>query len=300
MTTFTCPSCGKTIGAEVPAGSSVTCPLCNQVVTVPGDVPVAGLVQGAPPTWPGGVAPPVRQGMAITSMVLGILALVTGCFPIFGLVGLILGIVALRRTNCGPAEYGGKGYAIAGICTSLVSVVWVFGIAMMVAILLPSLSKARDLAKRSVCAANLGGTGKALAIYANQYGGQYPPDIDTLVRSGLAQPGQFVCPSSVEDFSASTTVTYNAGQPITPQLHEMLHRCYVYIPGQSEGGDPRDIVMYEKKECHQGEGGNVLFLDGHTAWIEPYSKVEEMAAETKARIAARGAGKGAAIVSPTD
>ncbi len=47
-------------------------------------------------------------------------------------------------------------------------------IALLISILLPSLSKARELAKRSVCAANLGGSGKAIAMYANQARGSFP------------------------------------------------------------------------------------------------------------------------------
>ena len=186
MITFTCPSCGKTIGAEVPPGSAVTCPLCNQVVTVPGDVPMA-----APPTQaPWSPAPPrqLRQGLAITSMVLGILSIFTGCFPILGLTGVILSIIALTKAARRPLEYGGKGFAIAGLCTSLASFVFMF---MFMAILLPSLSKARDLAKRSVCTANLTSLGNAFRGYANQYQGQYPPEVDALVVSGLVGPGQF-------------------------------------------------------------------------------------------------------------
>jgi prepilin-type N-terminal cleavage/methylation domain-containing protein len=47
-------------------------------------------------------------------------------------------------------------------------------IALLISILLPSLSKARELAKRSVCAANLSGQGKALAMYANTARGAFP------------------------------------------------------------------------------------------------------------------------------
>jgi type II secretory pathway pseudopilin PulG len=47
-------------------------------------------------------------------------------------------------------------------------------IALLISILLPSLSKARELAKRSVCAANLSGQGKAIAMYANSYRGLFP------------------------------------------------------------------------------------------------------------------------------
>jgi prepilin-type N-terminal cleavage/methylation domain-containing protein len=47
-------------------------------------------------------------------------------------------------------------------------------IALLISILLPSLSKARELAKRSVCAANLGGMGKAVAMYGAQAKGSFP------------------------------------------------------------------------------------------------------------------------------
>jgi prepilin-type N-terminal cleavage/methylation domain-containing protein len=47
-------------------------------------------------------------------------------------------------------------------------------IALLISILLPSLSKARELAKRSVCAANLSGQGKAIAMYANAARGSFP------------------------------------------------------------------------------------------------------------------------------
>lgn len=67
------------------------------------------------PPGPGGYypppVPPEKKGMAIASMVLGIIALcLSCCYFISGpcaIIGLILGIIGVRR--------GGKGMAIAGI-----------------------------------------------------------------------------------------------------------------------------------------------------------------------------------------
>ncbi|MDO4897933.1 MAG: DUF4190 domain-containing protein [Rothia sp. (in: high G+C Gram-positive bacteria)] len=63
------------------------------------------------------------KGLAIASLVLGILAVLSGWLIIgglFGLVGLILGIVALVSANKGTT--GGKGMAIAGIITSVLGI----------------------------------------------------------------------------------------------------------------------------------------------------------------------------------
>ncbi len=76
-------------------------------------------------------------------------------------------------------------------------------IALLISILLPSLSKARELAKRSVCAANLSGNGKSIAIYANQYRGSYPLATKTRGRTTPITAGQ----APVPDVSSNGGVT---------------------------------------------------------------------------------------------
>jgi hypothetical protein len=44
---------------------------------------------------------------------------------------------------------------------------WLIALAILIAILLPSLARARELAKRAVCSANLRGIGQAMHIYSN-------------------------------------------------------------------------------------------------------------------------------------
>lgn len=58
---------------------------------------------------------------------------------------------------------------------SLFDYLWILIIlALLISILLPSLSRARELAKRTVCASNLRGVGTSIVIYANDYRGDVP------------------------------------------------------------------------------------------------------------------------------
>ncbi len=63
------------------------------------------------------------QGFAITSMVLGILALFTACFGIvFGIVAVIFAVVANNGMNKSK-NYEGKGMATAGMVTGILGAV---------------------------------------------------------------------------------------------------------------------------------------------------------------------------------
>lgn len=81
---------------------------------------------GGYPGYPGypGYGPPLQElpkGLAIAALVLGILALVTFWTAVggivLGIVGVILGGVAIRKAGRGQA--GGRGMAIAGLVLSV-------------------------------------------------------------------------------------------------------------------------------------------------------------------------------------
>jgi hypothetical protein len=130
---------------------------------------------GDPLSYDSPNARPRSSGMAIASLVLGILSVPLMCA--FGLgvltaiVGIVLGILAIAAINRNPMKVGGKGLASAGMAASAGSFLL---IPLMIAMLLPSLGKARELSNRSVCAANLRGISQSMNIYAADNNDAYP------------------------------------------------------------------------------------------------------------------------------
>ena len=71
--------------------------------------------------------PPLKQGLAIASMIVGIVGIVGNAFCFIGTIaapaGLVLGIVSMVKIRRYPEEYSGKGFAIAGLVTSSIGIV---------------------------------------------------------------------------------------------------------------------------------------------------------------------------------
>jgi competence protein ComGC len=158
---------------------------------------------------------PKTSGMARTAMILGIVGLLTAILGIgilLGIVALILGIVSLTTIAKNP-QLTGKGFATTGIVTGGLCIL-VAPVLLLIAILVPSLGKARELSNRSVCAANLRGIAQSVNIYAADNNDAYP----IIARPGgygLAAAGSGV-PQSNSDATLSSI--YNApSSPSIPQ-----------------------------------------------------------------------------------
>ncbi len=76
------------------------------------------------------------QGFAVTSMVLGIVALFTACFGIvFGIVAIIFALIATNRMKTSK-NYDGKGMATAGLVMGILgSVGWTLFYAILFMVL---------------------------------------------------------------------------------------------------------------------------------------------------------------------
>lgn len=130
----------------------------------------------------------LNNGMAVTSMVLGIIGL-----PTFGLLGvgaitaITLSIIAISNAKRSPHEYGGKGMAITGLITSLVSLM-IIPFAIVMAIAVPNLLASRRAANEGSSIATLKSIHSAEATYQATRGNGAFGTLDQLVADGLINP----------------------------------------------------------------------------------------------------------------
>lgn len=98
------------------------------------------------------------------SATLGVLALVFGIVALIPFVGSALAIPAIVMGVITLAtDRAGKRMAAAGIVLAVLGVVITVG--AMVALVLPSVARARQMARQTACMANLRGIGSAMALY---------------------------------------------------------------------------------------------------------------------------------------
>ena len=215
------------------------------------------------------VPPPIRQlqpqtvcrGLAIAAFVLGVCGFIPVIGILLGLIAIVLGIVALAKGTTS------RGFAVAGIVVPIGALLLVQG--LVVAIMVPSVSKARELAKEAACSSNLNGIGKALALYDyDQH--QYPPDFGPLVDKRLMPPNMLLCPGlrweTRNDQSAPIKVDYFYLMPTQTTPEEALVVC------DFRGSHP--------------DGRNVLMMDGSVRLVDEIEFQELLARPENAAFAA--------------
>lgn len=84
--------------------------------------------------------PKKRTGLAVASLIVGLLSMPTfGLLLVGALAAFIMGVVALTRAGRQPDVYGGRGLAIGGIITSVLSIPIAAVLAIIAAIAIPNI-----------------------------------------------------------------------------------------------------------------------------------------------------------------
>ena len=179
-------------------------------------------------------------------------------------------------------------------------------IAILAAMLLPALSKARERARAAVCMSNLKQIGLATFMYASDYEGWLPP-----YRIGW--PGQrwyflladylggetiyggtwwkkqlkvFLCPSERQhwytDYNINGNLAYYSTSYPWRKIDRVKNPSLALLHTDAAYAGYRLLVLDEESErdnhkewCWEGRhnnGANVCFVDGHVKWFEHLKK----------------------------
>jgi prepilin-type processing-associated H-X9-DG protein len=118
------------------------------------------------------------------------------------------------------------------------------GAGMAAAILMPALSRTKQIAQRVVSGTNLKAIGTASIIYANDFDGKFPSTFDDLVKEADLSPKSFENPRSPKGFTGPG---------------------YFLVAGLTENSPADTVLAYENPAFVQDDQVNVLYTDGHVA-----------------------------------
>jgi prepilin-type processing-associated H-X9-DG protein len=178
-----------------------------------------------------------------------------------------------------PPRSSGKKILLIVLAVVLVGGLLACGLLM--SILVPSLNRAREQANRVKCATNLRMIGQGIQMYANENRGQYPDTFEKILSTQDLTSDVFVCTSTTDTAAPGPNPQAQAAN-----LSKGGHLSYVYVGKgmnmeTAAGMAPTTVVAYEPLTNHTNQGINVLFADGHVAFV-PATQAKQLIADVQA------------------
>ena len=212
-------------------------------------------------------ANPKTSRLAIASMIMGLLCLTFVLWPLLFLPAIICGIIALVKICNKQLNLKGNGLAITGIVIPSLMTILLPLFAMVLAILMPALTKTKMIAQRVVCSTNMQGLSTAMIVYMNDYDDKYPtPEqwCDLLMSEADVSPKSFQCPLDREG-SFSYAINENLYKLEPGQDGPQMVAIFEADLGRNGVGGPEDLVL--RHDQNQRAGCNIGFADGHVEFV---------------------------------
>lgn len=247
-----CAKCGAQNG-----DGAIHCIQCGGVLMAAAGQPQSDVAAAQPKTC----------GLAIASMVMGLLCLTCILWPLFALPAVICGIVALVKISKNKPCLKGTGLAITGIVIPAMMTLLIPVIALLLAIMMPAVSRAKVVAERTVCMTNLSGLSTAMMVYRNDYDNKYPtPEqwCNLLMQEADVSPKSFQCP---EDPEGSFSYAINENVYKIESGSESLLMVVLFEAGLGCNGvgGPEQLIL--RHNWHGQPGCNIGFADGHAEFV---------------------------------
>ncbi len=191
------------------------------------------------PTSATAMQPATTSGLAVTSLILGILSL--GIIPILAAIpAIICGHVSRSRIKQSGGALRGEGMALAGLITGYMGLAL---LPILAAIALPVLSSVQVKAQEIRSLNNARQIAIGCTAYAANNNGSFPRAIEELVPDYLPDRKVLICPLS------GPTVAVG----------------YDYYGGKDT--DPRTNVLLASKALSRGKRRVVMHVDGSTELV---------------------------------
>ena len=215
-----------------------------------------------PPTLPnlpaGAPVPPKTSGLAISSLILGLL----GFCGLTAIVGLILGIIAMVRISKSEGRLKGQGLAIAGVIISAVFLL------LLPALVLPAVAKAKAKILDIACLGNAQQINMAVIMHTQANSNTCPPAASwcDAIQANLILTNAFQCLAA--NNSNRCHYAFNARLDGL-SMNEIKNPAQTVMIFETDGGwNLSGGSELKPRKPRHGRMIVVGFADGHTEMVD--------------------------------